>query len=173
VIGGTLVAAQAAIMSTFTLVHVVVSLVGILAGFVVAFGLLASKPCPGWAAVFLWTTLATSVTGFLFPFHGFTPAIGVGIVSLLVLAVTFYALYAKKLAGSWRAAYVISAVLALYLNFFVLIVQSFLKIRALHALAPTQKEPPFALAQGVALLIFVVLGVVATIKFRPQPAGAA
>jgi hypothetical protein len=145
--------------------------VGIFAGLVVAFGLLASKSCPGWTAVFLWTTLATSVTGFFFPLHGFTPAIGVGIVSLLILAPVFYARYARKLAGAWRWIYVIGAMLALYLNFFVLIVQSFQKISALHALAPTQAEPPFALAQGAALLLFIVLGVIATIKFRPQQAG--
>ena len=154
-------------MSTFTLIHVAISLVGILTGFVVAFGMLASKLCPGWTTVFLWTTLATSVTGFFFPFHGFTPAIGVGIVSLLILAPVFHARYVRKLAGAWRWVYVVGAMLALYLNFFVLIVQSFLKIPALHTLAPTQQEPPFGLAQGAALLFFIVLGIVATRKFHP------
>lgn len=156
-------------MSTLTLIHVAISLVGILAGFVVAFGMLASKPSTGWTAVFLWTTLATSVTGFFFPFNGFTPALGFGVVSLLVLAPVFYALYARKLAGPWRWIYVIGVMLAFYLNFFVLIVQSFLKIPALHALAPTQQEPPFAVAQGAALLFFIVLGVAAVRKFHPVP----
>ncbi|HKB56150.1 MAG TPA: hypothetical protein VKC51_01040 [Lacunisphaera sp.] len=158
-------------MSTFTLFHVALSLVGILAGFVASFGLLASKLCRISTPVFLWTTLATVVTGFFFPFHGFTPAIGLGIISLPVLAAAFYALYAGKLAGNWRWVYVICAVLALYFNFFVLIVQSFQKIPALNALAPTQKEPPFAIAQGAALLLFVVLGILAISRFRPQPAG--
>lgn len=160
-------------MTAFTLFHVVLSLVGILAGFVVVFGLIASKICRCWTAVFLWTTLATTVTGFMFPYHGFTPALGTGIVSLLVLLPAFFALHARKLAGAWRWIYVVGAVLALYLNFFVLIVQSFLKIPALHALAPTQQEPPFAMAQGAALVLFVVLGILATIKFRPLPAASA
>jgi hypothetical protein len=160
-------------MNTFTLIHVVFSLVGILTGFVVAFDLLASKLRPGWTAVFLWTTLATSVTGFMFPIHGFTPALGTGIVSVLVLAPVFYALNAKKLAGAWRGIYVVGAVLAFYLNFFVLIVQSFLKIPGLNTLAPTQKEPPFALAQGLALLFFLALGFLAMRKFRPpSPQGS-
>jgi hypothetical protein len=160
------------IMDAFTLFHVAISLVGIIAGFVVTFGLMGSQSCAGWTAVFLWTTLATSVTGFFFPFHGFTPAIGVGILSLLILAPVFYARYTKKFSGAWRWIYVVGATLALYLNFFVLIAQSFQKIPALHALAPTQAEPPFALAQGTALLGFIVLGILATLRFRPQPAGA-
>ena len=163
-------AASAITMSAFTLFHVGLSLVGILSGFLVAIGMLGSKSSPGWTAVFLWTTLATTVTGFLFPYHGFTPAIGVGIVSMLVLAPVFYALYSKKLVGAWRWIYVVGAMLALYLNFFVLIVQAFLKIPALNALAPTQAEPPFAVAQGAALLFFLALGVGAAIKFRPAPA---
>ena len=156
-------------MSIFTLIHVAISLVAILAGFAVSFGMLGAKSCNCWTAVFLWTTLLTSVTGFFFPFHGFTPAIGVGVVSLLILAPVFYARYAGKLAGAWRWIYVVGSVLALYLNFFVLIVQSFQKIPVLHALAPTQAEPPFAVAQGVALLFFIVLGILATRKFRPLP----
>ena len=159
-------------MNTFTLLHVTISLVGIGAGFVAVFALLGSKLAAGWTKVFLWTTLATSVTGFLFPFKGFTPAIGTGIVALLVMAPTFFALYGKKLAGFWRPTYVIGAVISLYLNFFVLVVQSFLKIPALNALAPTQKEPPFAIAQGLALLAFVGLGIAATIKFKPAAAKA-
>lgn len=151
----------------FTLFHVALSLVGIGAGFAAVFGLLQSKLCPKSTAVFLWTTLATVVTGFLFPFNGFTPAIGLGLISVPVLAVAFYALYFRKLAGAWRWHYVITAVLALYLNFFVLVVQSFLKIPALHALAPTQQEPPFALAQGVTLIGFLFLGFLAVRRFKP------
>lgn len=159
-------------MSTFTLIHVAISLVGIFTGFVVLFGMLAGKPCATWTSVFLWTTLLTSVTGFFFPFHGFTPAIGVGILSLLILAPVFYAWYVRKLSGAWRWIYIIGGVLALYLNFFVLIVQSFQKIPALHALAPTQAEPPFAIAQGIALLFFIVAGFLAAKKFHPSPASA-
>ncbi len=154
-------------MNAFLVFHVALSLVGILTGFVVVFGLVGSKMCRGWTTVFLWTTLATSVTGFLFPIHGFTPALGTGIVSVIVLAFTFYALYAKKLFGGWRTVYVVTAVLAQYLNFFVLIVQSFLKVPALHALAPTGSEPPFAVTQGAALLFFIVVGIVAARKFHP------
>ncbi len=172
-IDGTGVASQADCMSTsvllgaFTLFHVAISLVAILSGFVVVFALLGSRIDRGWTKVFLWLTVATSVTGFMFPFKGFTPAFGTGIVALGVLAPTLYAYYGKKLAGFWRPTYVIGAVISLYLNFFVLIVQSFLKIPALNALAPTQKEPPFAAAQGLGLLLFIALGIAATVKFRP------
>lgn len=154
-------------MNAFLWFHVALSLVGIGSGFVVVFGMIGSKTCKGWTTVFLWTTLGTSVTGFLFPIHGFTPALGTGIVSVVALAFTFYAWYARKLFGGWRTVFVVTAVIAQYLNFFVLIVQSFLKIPALHALAPTQKEPPFAIAQGAALLLFIVLGVLATKRYHP------
>lgn len=160
------------LLGAYTLFHVAISLVGIMAGFVAVFAMLGSKLEKGWTNVFIWTTLATSVTGFFFPFKGFTPAIGTGIVALLVMAPTLFALYTMKLAGFWRPIYVIGAVISLYLNFFVLIVQSFLKIPALNVLAPTQKEPPFAIAQGLALLFFVALGIGATLKFRPVPAQA-
>jgi hypothetical protein len=155
-------------LTTFTKVHVVISLIAIFAGFVVAFGLLAAKRLNGWTAVFLVMTLLTSVTGFFFPFHGFTPAIAVGIVSLVVLAMAIFARYGRKLNHAWRWIYVINAVLALYLNVFVLIVQLFQKVPALKALAPTQAEPPFAVAQLGALVIFVVLTVFAAIRFRPS-----
>ena len=154
-------------LTTFTKIHVVISLIGIFAGFVIAFGLLTRRRLDGWTAIFLVMTLLTSVTGFFFPFHGFTPAIAVGIVSLVVLAVAIFARYGRKLNGAWRWIYVVSAMLALYLNFFVLIVQSFQKVPALKALAPTQSEPPFQLAQLGALVIFVVLTVFAAIRFRP------
>jgi hypothetical protein len=109
----------------------------------------------------------TSATGFLFPFHGFKPSYVVGVLSLIVLALAIYARNSKRLAGGWRATYVVTAVIALYFNFFVLVVQSFEKVPALHALAPTQTEPPFKIAQLTVLVLFVVLGILATVKFHP------
>jgi hypothetical protein len=153
-------------MDTFTIIHVIISLIAIGSGFIVLFGLLTGRRLDGWTAFFLAMTAATSVTGFFFPFYGFTPAIGVGIISLVVLAIALVARYARRLAGAWRWIYAVSAMLALYLNFFVLIVQSFQKIPALKALAPTQSEPPFLVAQVLALLLFVVLTILAAIKFR-------
>jgi hypothetical protein len=154
-------------MTTFTLVHVLISLVGIGSGLVVAFGLLTSKRLDGWTLLFLGATLATSVTGFFFPFHGFTPAIGVGILSVMLLTAAIVARYIFRLQGFWRWLYIVSAVTALYFNVFVLIVQSFQKIGALKALAPTQSEPPFVIAQGAALLIFLVIGALTVRRFRP------
>jgi hypothetical protein len=153
-------------MTTFTQIHVALSLIGIFAGFVVACGLLTAKRLDGWTTLFLVTTVATSVTGFFFPFHGFTPAIGVGIVSLVVLAVAIFARYGRQLTGVWRRIYVVTAMIALYLNFFVLIVQLFQKVPRLHALAPTQSEPPFLVAQLVAFALFIVLTIFAAIRFR-------
>ena len=118
-------------MSTFTLVHVGLSLIGILAGFVVVAGLLAAKQWDGWTALFLVSTVATSVTGFFFPIHGFTPALGVGIVSCLILVIALFAYYGKRLMGAWRWIYVVTAIAALYLNVFVLVVQSFVRWRPL------------------------------------------
>ena len=155
------------VLTTFTKVHVVISLIAILAGFLVAYGLLTAKRFDGWTALFLLTTLLTSVTGFFFPFHGFTPAIGVGIVSLVVLAIGIFARYGGKLNAAWRWIYVVSATLALYLNVFVLIVQLFQKVPSLKALAPTQTERPFLVAQLGVLVIFVVLTILAAIRFRP------
>ncbi len=156
------------ILSAFTLFHVVLSLIGILAGFVVVGGFLTAKRSSGWTTLFLATTVLTSVTGFLFPFHRFLPSHAVGIVSLLVLAVTIPALYVFHLAGSWRRTYVIGAVIALYLNVFVLIAQFFMKVPALKALAPTQSEPPFLGTQIVVMLIFAVLGVLAAKRFPAE-----
>src|SRR6267143_4812523 len=154
------------ILSAFTLFHVVLSLVGILSGFVVLAGFLTAKRSDGWTALFLTTTVLTSVTGCLFPFHIFLPSHAVGIVSLLVLAVTIPALYVFHLAGPWRRTYAIGSVVALYLNVFVLIAQLFMKVPGLKALAPTQSEPPFAITQLGVLVVFIVLGIVATIRFR-------
>lgn len=153
-------------MTTLTFVHVAISLLGIISGLVVVFGLLGSKRLDGWTALFLVTTVATSVTGFFFPFHGFTPGGVIGIVSLVVLAVAILARYRRRLAGGWRRTYVISAVVALYLNIFVLIVQLFEKVPTLKALAPTQSEPPFAMTQVVVMALFVVLGVATAKRFH-------
>jgi len=153
-------------MNTFTIVHVFLSLVGILSGFVIVFGMLAAKRLDGWTAVFLATTVATSVTGFFFPFHKFLPSHALGIISLVVLPIAIFARYRRHLAGHWRGAYVITSVMALYLNVFVLVVQLFRKVPALNAMAPTQTEPPFKLTQLVVLILFVVLGIFATIRFR-------
>jgi hypothetical protein len=155
-------------LAAFTLFHVALSLAGIFAGFVVLFALLSAKQSNGWTAAFLVTTTATSVTGFLFPFHKFLPSHAVGIVSLFVLAVTIPALYVFHLAGPWRRTYVIGSVIALYLNVFVLIAQLFMKLPALKGLAPTQSEPPFLGTQVVVMLIFIVLGVLAAKRFAAE-----
>jgi uncharacterized membrane protein SirB2 len=160
-------------MTAFTFFHVVLSLVGILSGFVVFFGLVTGKRLNGWTGLFLTTTMATSVTGFLFPFHKFLPSHGVGIVSLIVLAVAIFARYGRGLAGAWRRTYVVNAVISLYLNFFVLIAQLFMKVPALKALAPTQSEPPFLVTQVAVMVIFIVLGFLAGQRFPAEAAQAA
>src|SRR5277367_2324656 len=154
-------------MSTFTLIHVLISLVAIGSGLAVTFGLLTSRRLEGWTLLFLAMTLATSVTGFFFPFHGFAPAIGVGILSMVVLTAAIAARYSFRLQGFWRSVYVVGATTALYFNVFVLIVQSFQKIGALKTLAPIRSEPPFLITQGAALLIFLALGALAVRRFRP------
>jgi hypothetical protein len=151
--------------STFTLVHVVLSLVGIFAGFIVMGGLLGGKGLEGWTAVFLATTVATSVTGFGFPIHHLGPPHYVGVLSLLVLAVALLARYAFRLSGAWRRIYVISAVIALYFNVFVGVVQAFQKVPGFKEIAPTQSEPPFLIVQICVLVLFVVLAITATRKF--------
>src|SRR5713101_2743725 len=156
-------------IATFTFVHVVLSLVGIGSGFVVMSGLLSGRERNGWTPLFLVTTVATSVTGFAFPFDHLLPSHIVGIVSLVVLAVASLARYAFHLSGAWRRIYVISAAVALYLNVFVFIVQAFEKVPALRAMAPTQKEPPFLVAQLAVLALFVVLGIFAAKRFRNDP----
>lgn len=156
-------------LQTYTLIHVLISLIGIGSGLVVMYGMLTGKRFDGWTAVFLITTVLTSVTGFGFPFNGVTPAINVGIISLVVLAVAIVARYARHLAGAWRKTYVITAAVALYLNVFVLVVQSFEKVPALKAVAPTQKEPPFLVAQLAVLALFIVLTVLAAKRFRGEP----
>src|SRR6266480_7304376 len=160
------------ILHIYTMIHVLISLIGIFTGLIVLFGMLAGNGLDGWTKWFLMTTVATSVTGFFFPFHGFTPAIALGIMSLIVLAVAIFACYPRQLAGHWRWIYIVSAVIALYFNVFVGIVQAYEKIPALKVLAPTQTEPPFKLTQLVVLAIFVLLGIVATITFRNESIGA-
>lgn len=152
--------------STFTLLHVLLSLAGIGSGFIVVFGLLSRRRLDGWTATFLTTTILTSITGFLFPISRITPGIILGILSLLVLTPTLFARYVYHLHRGWRSTYVISAMIALYFNCFVAIVQAFEKIPALNAIAPTQKEPPFAIAQLALLVLFLVLGVFAVKKFQ-------
>jgi len=147
--------------------HTAISLIAILAGLIVLYGLLTVNRMPAMTLFFLVTTIATSVTGFFFHREQLLPSHIVGILSLVVLAVTVLALYTYRLRGIWRAVYVIGAVISLYLNVFVLVVQSFLKVPALHQLAPQGNEPPFAIAQGVVLLLFIVLGILAFKRFRP------
>ena len=153
------------ILHIYTILHTSISFVAIFTGLIVLFGMLAGERLDGWTKWFLITTVLTSVTGFFFPFHGFTPAHGVGI--MLVLAVAIFARYPRQLAGAWRWIYVATAVIALYLNVFVGVVQAFLKVPALHVMAPTQTEPPFKLTQLVVLALFIVLGIAAAIRFRP------
>ena len=153
-------------LATYTLFHVVISLVGIVSGLIVLFGLLTERRLDRWTLVFLATTVATSVTGFGFPFQRFLPSHAVGIVSLIALSLAIYGRYPRRLAGAWRRVFVIGAVLSLYLNVFVLVVQLFLKVPALNALAPTQSEPPFQLTQLAALAVFVALGAAAAVRFR-------
>jgi hypothetical protein len=154
-------------LSTFTLVHVGLSLIAIAAGIVVVAGMLQSKPLQGWTALFLVMSVVTIVTGFLFPFAGLLPSHIVGVISTGVLAITLLALYGYHLAGAWRWIYVIGAIVALYLNVFVGVVQSFQKVPQLRPLAPTQTEPAFVVTQGVVLLLFVLLGALAVRRFRP------
>jgi hypothetical protein len=159
-------------VEAFTLLHVIITLVAIGSGLVAVGGMFASHRLPGTTALFLFTTVLTSVTGFLFPIHGFTPALGVGILSCVILAVALFAFYGKHLVGAWRWIYVITAIASLYLNVFVLIVQSFMKVPALAALAPTQSEPPFAITQVAVLVTFILIGLIAGVKFRPDATSA-
>jgi hypothetical protein len=153
---------------TLLTIHVALSLIGIVSGLVVFYEMLVGKQSGGWTALFLITTILTSVTGFPLPPFGFDPPRAVGVLSLVLLAVAVVALYVFKLAGAWRWLYVITALAALWLNVFVGIIQAFAKLPALHALAPTQSEPPFLITQLVVLVIFVVLGIVALRRFHPK-----
>jgi hypothetical protein len=160
-------------LPAFTMVHVIISLIAIAAGLVVMGGLLSSKPMPGLTAIFLLFTILTSVTGFLFPVKELLPSHMVGILSLVLLAIACIALYGMKLAGVWRPIYVVTAMVSLYLNVFVLVIQSFLKVPALAALAPAvppnpPSGPAFAVVQGIVLVFFVVVIVGAWRRYRPM-----
>lgn len=155
-------------LSAFTTVHVVLSLIGIAAGLVVVAGIVVDRHLPGLTALFLTTTVLTSVTGFFFPSAGLLASHIVGIVSLTVLAVALLAIYGRHLSGAWRPVYVVTAIMALYLNVFVGIVQAFQKLPALRTVAPTQSEPPFLAVQLIALLACLVAGGLALKRFHPQ-----
>jgi len=153
-------------LSAFTLLHVIISLAGIGSGFIVLYGLLNSKRLDGWTAVFLTTTVLTSVTGFMFPFEKLLPSHIVGALSLVILAIAIFARYSRHMTGAWRGVYVITAAIALYFNCFVAVVQAFLKVPALHAMAPHGNEPPFLIAQLIVLAIFVWLTYRAAKRFH-------
>lgn len=154
-------------ISLFTWIHVALSLLGIFTGFIVLLAMLKSKPVPIWTAIFLVTTILTSVTGFFFRSASFGPPHVVGVISLIVLVAAVLALYVYSLSGAWRRIYVTSAVAALYFNVFVGVVQAFQKLSFLKPLAPTQSEPPFFVAQAIVLAVFIALGVAAARSFHP------
>ncbi|HEV2155783.1 hypothetical protein [Bradyrhizobium sp.] len=154
------------VLSALTPIHVAIGLIGIAAGFVAAAGLLSSTISRGWTILFLATTILTSLTGFLFPVASLLPSHVVGILSLALLSVASFALYGKHLSGYWRTIYVVTALISLYLNVFVLVIQTFLKVPALKALAPTQTEPAFVAVQAVTLAVFVIVTILAAIRFR-------
>jgi len=156
------------ILHIYTIIHTLISLIAIFTGLIVVLGMIGGKRLDGWTKWFLITAVLTTATGFFFPFHGFTPAIGLGIISLPFLALTIFARCSKQLAGAWRWIYVIGAVICLYFNLFVLVVQSFEKVPALHAIAPTQTESPFKLTQLAVLIVSILLGIVAVVRFRPE-----
>jgi hypothetical protein len=158
-------------LATLTTVHVIISLIGIVAGIIVMFGLLGSNKMPGLTAIFLLFTILTSATGFLFPFEKLLPSHMIGILSLVLLAIACIALYGMKLSGAWRWIYAVTALLSLYFNVFVLVIQSFIKIPALTALAPGNPPsgPVFAVVQGIVLVFFVLMIIGATRRFRPTP----
>jgi len=157
-------------IATFTLAHVVISLIAIASGIIVMFGMLGGSKMRGLTAIFLLFTILTSVTGFMFPFEQLLPSHMIGILSLVLLLIACIALYATKLSGVWRPIYVVTALASLYLNVFVLIIQGFLKVPALHALAPQQNEPPFAIAQAIVLVAFIAAGIFAMRRFHPAGA---
>lgn len=160
-------------ITTFTLIHTVLSLLGIFAGLVVAGGLVAGKRLDGWTGVYVVTTVLTNVTGFGFPFVTFLPSHAIGVLSLVVLAVVIVARYVKHLEGAWRGVYVVTTVLALYLNVFVLLNQLFRHLPALIVAAPHQKEPPFVVTQVLVLVMFLWLGKAALKGFHGETAALA
>lgn len=155
--------------SMFTLVHVLISLAGIGSGFVVLIGMLNSQRRDGWTGIFVITSMLTSLTGFLFPFEQLLPSHLLGLLSLLVITIALFARNVFHFAGPWRLVYVVAIAMALYLNCFAAVVQLFAKIPALKALAPTQTEPPFLIAQSLVLAVFLVLTYLAAKRFRVAP----
>jgi hypothetical protein len=153
-------------MTPFTLFHVAISLIGILTGLIVLYGMLRGERMDGMTAIFLLTTILTSVTGFMFPFHKLLPSHILGVISLVLLAFAVAGRYAFHLNGAWRRIYAVSAVLSLWLNVFVFVSQLFQKVPALHPLAPTGSEPPFLIAETLVMIIFIALAVLAAKKFR-------
>lgn len=160
------------ILHIYTIIHTLISLVAIFTGLVVLFAMLSGNCAKCWTKWFLITAVATTVTGFFFPFHRVTPAIILGIITVPVLAITILARYSRRLAGPWRWIYVVGAVMTLYFNLFVLVVQTFEKVPSLYAMAPTQTETPFKLTQLAVLIVSILLGSVAVIRFHPEPARA-
>ena len=154
-------------MTLFTFIHVVISLIAILSGLIVLFGMVNNNRMDMMTAIFLLFTVATSVTGFFFPIQGLTPALIVGTISIALLAVAIAGRYAFAMRGAWRWIYIATAVTAQYFNSFVLVVQSFLKIPVMHALAPSGSEAPFIIAQSIVPLFYVVAGYLAVKLFRP------
>lgn len=156
-------------LQAVTILHVVISLIGIVSGLVVLAGLFKSQSMPGMTALFLLSTILTNATGFMFPVEKLLPSHVIAIISLVLLAIACFALYAMKASGAWRSIYVITAITSLYLNVFVLVIQSFLKIGPLHELAPSvpPSGPPFAVTQGLVLMLFVAAIVAAVRRFRP------
>ena len=160
------------ILQIYTVIHTLISLVAIFAGLVVLFAMLSGHRANGWTKWFLIAAVATTLTGFFFPFRAVTPAIILGIITVPVLVITIFARYSRRLAGPWRSIYVIGPVITLYFNLFVLVVQLFEKVPALHAAAPTQTESPFKFTQLTVLLVSILLGIIAVIRFHPEPARA-
>ncbi|GAU80594.1 hypothetical protein [Bosea sp. BIWAKO-01] len=159
--------------TTFTGFHTWLSLIAIVAGFPVAAAMLKGHTRPRWTGIFLSTAFATSATGFGFPFNGILPSHIVGAISLVLVGLAGYALYARRLDGAWRRIYAVTAMLAFYLLIFVAVAQAFMKVPFLRAMAPTQSEPPFAIVEGLVLLIFVVLTYLAARRFVRSPTALA
>ncbi len=152
----------------YTLFHTALSIVAIISGLLVVKGLISSAGRQLWTLLFLWTASATTLTGFFFPFNGITPALILGVVSIVPLTLAFVARYRYRLAGTWRSTYVVTVITVLYFNCFVLVVQSFRHVPSLNVFAPTQTEPPFKIAQLVTLLLFIVIGIISFKKYRPK-----
>jgi hypothetical protein len=160
------------ILHIYTIIHTLISLIAIFTGLIVVFGMIGGKRLDGWTKWFLITAVLTTATGFFFPFHGVTPAIILGMITVPVLAITIYARCSRQFAGAWRWIYAVGAVMSLYFNLFVLVVQLFEKVPALHAIAPTQTESPFKLTQLSVLIVSILLGIVAVVRFHPERARA-